>query len=236
MDNKWKKWIYGILILGIVIGFFYLVLEREEPTEPDNSIEEDVNKDKEDEENRDEEDTEDTEDNEKPDEEPEDDTQEGEVPEGNTPAPDIPQEDTEFSQIEIGEKLPDFTLESLQGEEVNLRELEGKIVLINFWATWCPWCDKEMADLDKLDKENEDLVVIGVNVDETRAEAEKYVKDGGYDFKVVLDEGGKVAGEYLVTGLPASYFVNEDGIYVGRVPSYMTAEQMNEALEITRDF
>ncbi|MGO1469278.1 MAG: hypothetical protein ACTHW2_04585, partial [Tissierella sp.] len=64
MDNKWKKWIYGILILGIVIGFFYLVLEREEPTEPDNSIEEDVNKDKED--------------NEKPDEEPEDDTQEGE--------------------------------------------------------------------------------------------------------------------------------------------------------------
>lgn len=224
MNKKWRKWIYGILILTIVVGFFYIVLEKEEPSVPDTSKEEGENQEK-------------LEGDEKINKEAEDSvSQDEERPEVNTEVPEMPQADTEFPVIEIGEKLPNFTLKDLNGKEVSLRELEGKIVLINFWATWCPWCDKEMADLDKLDKENEDLIVLGVNVDESKSQVEKYVKEGGYDFKVVLDEGGVVAGNYLVTGLPASYFVNKDGIYVGRIPSYMTAEQMNEALDVTRDY
>lgn len=222
-----KKWIYGIVAVILIAGLVYMLVDEkddmnvvdtyqenkegpgepvEEPLEDETVTEKEIEEDME------------------------------ESPEEVAPLPELPVEDVEFSDIEIGEKLPDFTLKSLDGEDVNLRELEGKIVLINFWATWCPWCDKEMADLDKLDKENEDLIVVGVNVDEPKAQVEEYVKEGGYDFKVALDAGGQVSAQYLVTGLPASYFVNEEGIYAGRIPSYMTYEQMEEALKITREY
>ena len=74
------------------------------------------------------------------------------------------------------------------------------------------------------------------NVDEEKSQVEEYIKDGGYDFEVVLDKGGKVSSEYLVTGLPATYFINEEGLFVGRVPSAMSYDQMEEALSVARDY
>lgn len=218
-----KKWIYALVAVILLAGVFYMVSERDKPEDlatEGESVEEKEEEIEEEEEIIDQEERE-------------------EIPKEEVevnPLPENPDMDTDFADIEIGKKLPDFTLKDLEGKDVNLRELEGKIVLINFWATWCPWCDKEMADLDKLDKENDDLIVIGVNVDEPKAQVENYVRDGGYDFKVVLDQGGQLASQYLVTGLPASYFVNEEGIYAGRIPAYMTYEQMLEALQITKDF
>nr|WP_246579235.1 TlpA disulfide reductase family protein [Alkaliphilus flagellatus] len=138
-------------------------------------------------------------------------------------------------EIEVGKEAPNFTLRNLDGEEISLQDYRGKIVLINFWATWCVYCDIEMPDLQKLDKENEDLVVLAVDVMEDKEAVEKYIKEGGYDFEVVLDEDGAIAKTYLVSGYPASYFVDEEGIFQGSVPGMMTYEQMNQALQHIRE-
>lgn len=137
--------------------------------------------------------------------------------------------------IAIGEEAPNFTLKNLDGEEVSLTDYKGKIVLINFWATWCKYCDIEMPDLQKLDKENEDLVVLAVDVMEKKSLVEEYIAEGGYDFQVVLDEDGEIAKLYLVSAFPTSYFVDKDGVLLGGVPGMMTYAQMNQIVEGIRD-
>ncbi|MBU5311440.1 TlpA family protein disulfide reductase [Tissierella carlieri] len=137
--------------------------------------------------------------------------------------------------IAVGKESPDFTLKNLDGEEVSLSDYRGKIVLINFWATWCTWCDKEMPDLQKLDDENDDLVVLAVNVMEKQDVVKEYIDNGKYDFEVVLDEDGEITKTYLVSGFPTSYFVDEEGILLGGVPGAMTYEQMTSVLESIRE-
>lgn len=136
--------------------------------------------------------------------------------------------------IAIGKLAPDFTLINLKGEEVSLSDYRGKIVLINFWATWCGFCDKEMPDIQALSDNNDDLIVLAVDVMEEKGLVEEYIENGGYDFEVVLDEDGKVAQEYLVSAFPTSYFVDKDGILLGGVPGMMTGPQMNDILESIR--
>src|SRR5699024_5239010 len=113
-------------------------------------------------------------------------------------------------------------------------DYEDKIVFLNFWATWCVYCDAEMPDLQRLSEENDDLVVLGVNIEEKKSVVEKYVDEGGYDFKIVLDEKGKVAREYLVGPLPSTYFTNDEGVFLGRIEGMLTYEEMNEILEDIR--
>lgn len=144
------------------------------------------------------------------------------------------EEDQDDYDIEIGKLSPDFTLTNLEGKEVSLSDYRGKIVLINFWATWCVYCDKEMPDMQILSEENDDLVILAVDVMEERGLVEDYIEKGGYDFEVVLDEKGEVAREYLVANFPTSYFVDEDGILLGGVPGMMTGPQMNDILESIR--
>lgn len=147
---------------------------------------------------------------------------------------DVELEEDDYD-IAIGKPAPDFTLMNLHGEEVSLSDYKGKIVLINFWATWCPWCLKEMPDMQKLSDENDDLVILAVDVREDKKAVEKYIEEGGYDFEVLLDEDGEVSMDYLVGGLPTSYFVDRDGILLGGVPQMMTWEQMNEILDNIRE-
>ncbi|NLV88452.1 MAG: TlpA family protein disulfide reductase [Tissierellia bacterium] len=138
-------------------------------------------------------------------------------------------------EIASGKLAPNFTLKNLKGEEVSLEDYRGKLVLVNFWATWCKYCDMEMPDLQRLDEENEDLVVLAVNVQEDKETVEAYIEKGGYEFEVVLDEEGEIATMYLVYGLPNSYFIDEEGILLGRVPGAMTYDQMVQVLDSIRE-
>lgn len=147
---------------------------------------------------------------------------------------EAPNEQTPEEDEDIIIEAPDFTLKNLQGEEVSLSDYRGKIVLINFWATWCTWCDKEMPDLQRLDNENDDLVVLAVDVMEDKKKVEKYIEEGKYEFEVVLDEDGEVSQTYLVSGFPTSYFVDKDGILLGGVPGAMTYDDMVRILESIR--
>lgn len=141
----------------------------------------------------------------------------------------------ETSEIAIDKEAPNFTLMNLEGEEVSLEDYRGKIVLLNFWATWCKFCDAEMPDLQKLDQENDDLVVLAVDVMEKKEIVEKYIEEGKYEFQVVLDPKGDIAKTYLVSSFPTSYFIDENGILLGGVPGMMTYAQMNQILDSIRD-
>lgn len=147
-----------------------------------------------------------------------------------------PSEDSDqsASEIEVGKAAPDFNLKTLSGENVGLSDYEGKIVLLNFWATWCGFCVKEMPDLDKFDKEHDDIVVLAIDVREEEGKVRDYIEGGGYDFEVALDLDGKVSEDYLISSYPTSYFIDTDGILIGRVVGMLEYEQMLEILESIR--
>ena len=144
--------------------------------------------------------------------------------------------DSEVMDIVIGMEAPDFTLVNLDGERVSLSDYRGKIVLVNFWASWCHWCDVEMPDLNNLDIENEDVVVLGVNVMEDEKTVREYLEEGGYEFEVVFDTEGEIASNYLVDGLPNSYFIDKEGVLQLRFPGMMAAEQMSEVVNAIREY
>ncbi|MFA5576624.1 MAG: TlpA disulfide reductase family protein [Tissierellaceae bacterium] len=144
-------------------------------------------------------------------------------------------EDEGEEEVEL-QLAPVFTLKNLDGEEVSLEDYRGKKVLLNFWATWCKFCDQEMPDLQKFDSENDDIVVVAVNSMEKKANAQKYIEDGNYEFDVLLDEDGEISRMYYVSGLPTSYFIDEEGYLLGGVPGAINYDQMMEILEGIREY
>ncbi|WP_427337747.1 TlpA disulfide reductase family protein [Caloranaerobacter sp. DY30410] len=142
----------------------------------------------------------------------------------------------EVLPMQIGSIAPEFTLETLEGKMVSLEDYRGKIVLINFWATWCPYCVKEMPDLNRLYLENKDdnFVVLGIDVAENKSKVENFVKEGGYEFPILLDKTGKVAQNYLVSGLPMSVMIDEKGRIRALHLGMMTYPQMKEMLDSVR--
>ena len=136
--------------------------------------------------------------------------------------------------IAVDSPAPDFTLTDLNGEEVSLSDYKGKIVFLNFWATWCVYCDMEMPDLDKIDKENDDVVVLAVNVMEDKKTVEPYITKGGYEFDVVLDTDGEISRNYLIRPLPTSYFIDAEGILLGRIEGMLKYDQMVSIIEDIR--
>ena len=138
-------------------------------------------------------------------------------------------------EVEEGKEAPDFALDNLYIDKISLSDFRGKIVLLNFWATWCQWCDLEMPDLNKLNAENEDLVVLAVNVMEDEWKVRRYIQDGGYEFEVAFDFDGKLAGDYLVEGLPSSFFIDKDGVLQLAYSGMLTYEQMIGVVDAIRE-
>lgn len=112
---------------------------------------------------------------------------------------------------------PDFTLKTLDGKEVTLSELQGKKVILNFWATWCPPCRAEMPDMEKFYKEykdkNVEILAINFTTSEKNPEdVKKFIKDFGITFPVLLDEENIVNDIYQPQGIPNSFFIDSKGV------------------------
>ena len=127
--------------------------------------------------------------------------------------------------IEISDKkvrAPDFTLRDLQGNAVRLQDLRGKVVFLNFWATWCPPCRLEMPTMEQLHKEFSDrgLVVLAVNFRESLDEVRSFLKQHGLTFTTLLDEQERAFGLYRAWSLPTTYLINKEGDIVGKVIGY----------------
>ena len=106
----------------------------------------------------------------------------------------------------------DFTLTDLQGKSWRLRDLRGKVVLVNFWATWCPPCRKEMPDLESLYSEfkAKGLVVLAIS-DEDAAKVQPFIAEKNYSFPVLLDTGRKVSDLFKLDGVPKTFIYDRSG-------------------------
>ena len=118
-----------------------------------------------------------------------------------------------------GEIAPDFTLKDLNGVEISLKEFRGKVVLLNFWATWCSPCRIEIPSMVELYKRYKDkgLEVIGVNLDKLgKSEVEKLSLEHKINFPVLLNPSGNIAALYGVVALPTTVFLDRYGRVKGR--------------------
>ena len=135
-------------------------------------------------------------------------------------------ESNEQNVIKIGSPAPDFELDSLDGT-VRLSELQGKVILINFWATWCGPCTLEMPLFQRfLEAYPDDLVILAINVQDTLEDINSYIDELGITFDVLIDKGGKVHGQYLVRGFPTTIILNRDGIVQTQHIGIVTEEQL----------
>lgn len=127
-----------------------------------------------------------------------------------------------------GQMAEDFSLNSLDGKQYTLSDLRGKVVLIDFWATWCPPCKKELPVIEKLhrDFKDEGLVVLGIS-DENKTTIEKFLKENKLTFPILLDQGGKVAKLYKVQAIPRVILIDKKGKIVKDITGY---EEENEKI------
>ncbi|HEX6834995.1 MAG TPA: TlpA disulfide reductase family protein, partial [Polyangia bacterium] len=119
-----------------------------------------------------------------------------------------------FAGVGKGQRAPEFSLPSLSGSTVALSSMRGKVVLIDFWAQWCEPCKKELPQLDRLAKEyaGKGVVVVAVNIDKQKENAERMVKQLGVSLPVLLDPAGSVAATYDLPKMPTSFLVDKKGI------------------------
>lgn len=112
-----------------------------------------------------------------------------------------------------GELPPEMTLPDLDGESLALSDLRGRVVVLNFWATWCPPCVKEMPSLQKLHEALADkgLSVVAVSVDERYSDIERFVESFDLTFPILHDEGMKVSRLYQTFKFPETYIIGRDG-------------------------
>ncbi len=132
---------------------------------------------------------------------------------------------------DVKRQSADFTLLDLQGKPWHLRDLKGKVVLVNFWATWCPPCRKEMPDLQALyDKyKDQGFLVLSIS-DEEAAKVSPFIAERKISYPVLLDPGRKVNDGFIVEGIPKSFVYNREGKMVAQSIDMRTRNQFQEML------
>ena len=134
--------------------------------------------------------------------------------------------------VNQGNLASDFALETIDGTEVSLSDYRGNVVLVNFWATWCPPCRAEIPDFEAAyqARQSDGFVVLGINVEEPRDAVVPFVEAIGMTYPVLLDRGGQVMKMYRVPGLPISLILDRDGVIQVRHIGFLTREQLEDYL------
>ncbi len=169
----------------------------------------------------------------------------------NTSENQVAEEDSTASEKKNVTPAFDFTLTDQYGNKHKLSDYKGKVVFLNFWATWCPPCKKEMPDIEELyNKYNlnqDEVVFLGVanpksveyprNQDVEKEEIKSFLEDNKYTFPTLFDETGEVFRNYNISAFPTTFMIDKEGNIVGYVPGMMTKDIMinviNQTIEAT---
>lgn len=141
----------------------------------------------------------------------------------------------------------DFTLTDQYGNEHTLSDYKNKVVFLNFWATWCPPCIKEMPDIEAIysdyGKNQDDVIILGVanpssvefpnNADESKDDIIAFLDDNGYTFPVVFDETGDLLREYFINAFPTTFLIDKNGNIAGYAPAMLSKDMMVSAIQQT---
>ena len=123
-----------------------------------------------------------------------------------------------------GNAAPDFTLKDMAGNDVHLKDLQGKVVLVNFWATWCPPCRGEIPSMMKLNAAmaGKPFQMLAISIDEGgKAAVEEYFKQSGTNLPALLDTDKKISKLYGTTGVPETFVVDKKGVILKKVVGAM---------------
>ena len=157
------------------------------------------------------------------------------------------EERTAKGESEKGMTAPDFEVTLLSGKTVKLSDYRGKRVLLNFWATWCGPCQREMPDIQKLyekyGKNTGDVIVLGVanpktkdapnNQDQAEPGIVQYLSENGYSYPVLMDRTGALFSAYGITSFPTTFMIDQEGNVFGYVTGMLTADIMESIVRQT---
>ncbi len=154
------------------------------------------------------------------------------APSGNAPddeAADVP------VGLDVGDRVPNFTTRTLEGQTVSLTDFRGRVVLLNFWATWCTSCKKEIPLLQAIyELHQPDFVVLAVDYQESEERVRAFAEANGMKFLVLLDPDGTINEDIfgeIIPGYPTSLLVDREGVIAAYFPGELNGTQLTDALE-----
>lgn len=179
-------------------------------------------------------------------------TEEGTLSENDISESDVPENEAAKSDASEGDKTdedmvpaPDFTLTDQYGETHSLSDYRGKIIFLNFWATWCPPCREEMPYIEKLYRKysedpESDVAILGVASPGSGREKDidgvkSFLKDKGYTFPTVMDQNADLLRSYYITAFPTTFIIDDEGNVLGYIPGAMTEDIMEDVIRQARE-
>ena len=139
--------------------------------------------------------------------------------------------------IAIGQRAPDFTVKDSAGKELRLNDLRGKLVFLNFWASWCVPCDAEMPYLERMNTEFKDrnFQMVAISVDARENDARKFYDDRRLTLPWFWDPGRQVAERYNVNQYPETFIINSKGNVIKHYPGPVTTQIMAQIQNYLRE-
>lgn len=140
---------------------------------------------------------------------------------------------SQSSETYAYDPAPDFSVVDADGNKIKLSEMKGKPVVLNLWATWCYYCTVEMPDFEEMYKKyGEEVQFMMINLtdgrNETLASAKKYISDNGFTFPVYFDTDSEAAIAYGILGIPATYFIDDEGHLIAYANGMLDMESLKK--------
>ncbi|MFC7441817.1 thiol-disulfide oxidoreductase ResA [Laceyella putida] len=136
------------------------------------------------------------------------------------------------ANLEVGEEAPNFEFQTLEGKKAELSDYRGKVVLLNFWATWCKPCRTEMPDMQGTYNKfkNREVEILAVNIAEQPVTINGFVRSLGLTFPIGLDPQKEITKMYKVGPIPSSFFIDANGKITGIYQGQMNASQIEQGI------